>query len=123
MADTVSTRIRITGTADGLSGGGVANIGGNVMENSGAEIGQTVIVPLASGDNVIALPTGCLAVYVALPSDNLTITVLLKQDAGDVGWRLHKSRQNLITTDEDSPETALILNASGALAGVRVTFA
>jgi hypothetical protein len=82
--------------------------------------GQTVVMQLASGANVITPPSSSCttkAVTILPPATN-TADITLKGTTADVGIVLHNTDPTTIALD--SPTTILVLSAASTIDGVRL---
>ena len=85
--------------------------------------GQFQVIDLASGANTITVPTGGSSVAVAciiFPPNSNTDAITLKGVGGDTGILLHPTNPACISLG--AGVTSFVLNAGGAIAGVRFYF-
>lgn len=78
---------------------------------SGSLTAREQVVDLASGANTITVPTGAVAMIMALPSGN-TVAVTLKGISGDTGILLHTTYPLVLPLGSVS---TLVLTAAGAV--------
>lgn len=84
--------------------------------------GEIRIVDLLLGDNTITVPTGGTTVPIAaliVPPVGNVLILTLKGVAGDTGISLHLTNPSLISLNSVA---SFVLNASAAMAGVRIIF-
>ena len=84
-----------------------------------ASPGSVTFQNLSSGNNTITLPGGVSTVVscTILPPSGNTTAITLRGVAGDTGFRLHNTDPCTITFA--STVTDFVLNAGGAITGVR----
>ena len=87
---------------------------------NGATPAVVELVNLASGNNTITVPTGGSTVLgcTILPPSANTTNMTLRGVAGDTGVQLHDSDPSSIAIDP--AVTSFVLNAAGAITGVRL---
>lgn len=76
------------------------------------------LIDLDSGDNVILIPVGAVAITIIPPSDN-DKEIFLKGDPGDVGIQLNMVDPTSVGLGAVLP---IILNAEDDITGVRIIF-
>jgi len=107
--------IRLTGTVTGQASGD---------KNLAAEWDLTAAVvdvntvSLASGDNTITVPTGATVMLFIPPTSNAE-TIKIKGAAGDTGFTISPTKPTVFTYAAG----AIILNASGTVAGCEINWA
>lgn len=111
--------LTIMGASAGLSSGqktiGPATMTGN------ATVGAILDATLASGDNTFSVPTGATAVAIFLGTGSTTtIKVRTNLDAADAGIQVGGS--GFVAFPLPAGSTQVVLNASGVLAGVELSF-
>lgn len=106
----------------------VTNFSGDVGLNTtsraadnATSLGETEILDLAGGDNTITVPTSTgstLAGVTIVPPSGNTEALILKGVGGDTGIALHKTDPTSLGLD--SGVTSFVLNAAGAVDGLRL---
>lgn len=106
--------ITISGMQAGLPAG--ENIFGPVTITGKIVIGETLELPLASGDNTIAVPTTAVAVVIRGPSTNTTpVKLRTSKNSSDAGLQLCTGTTPTVYRFPATPPTSLILHASAAI--------
>lgn len=106
--------ITITGTSAGEPGG--ERIFGPVTITGKVVIGETLALPLAEGDNTIAVPSTARAVLVRGPQNNTTpIKFRTSTNSSDAGLLLATGTTPFVYPFPATIPTSVILHASAAI--------
>jgi hypothetical protein len=114
--------LTVTGMSAGLTSG--YKVIGPITITGSNPVGEIIDVTLASGDNTFMVPAGATAVLLALGSASaVTVKVRTNLNSGDMGLSIAPfggtgwAAFRLVTG-----VTSLILNASGSLPNVELSF-
>ena len=118
----MSGTLTVSGMAAGLVSG--EKLIGPVTTSGSNTIGQIDDATLAAGDNTFAVPSGAVAVAIFLSSaPSVTVKVRTNLNTGDGGLEIAPvSGTPWFKMDLVTGTTSIILNSSGSLSGVELTF-
>jgi hypothetical protein len=107
-----------TFTISGMSAGepGGERAFGPITIQGAVVIGETLSLLLNSGDNIIPVPTGAVAVMI-LPPQNNTATLKLRTslNSSDGGLQLNSGLMPFVYPFPSAPPTSLYLNSQSTL--------
>jgi hypothetical protein len=114
--------LTIGGMSAGLPGGQV--VFGPVTTTGSNPIGEVIPVSLAAGDNVVVVPAGAVAVAIFLgQAPAVTVKVRTNLNSGDAGTPIAPvSGTPWYKQDLPAGVTEVILNSSGSLPNIQVSF-
>lgn len=115
--------VTVTGMASGLPAGQFT-IGPLTTTGTNPAAGGILPGALASGDNTFAVPAGVVKAVICLgTAPAVTVKLRTNLNSGDAGTPIAPyAGIGFTVVDLPAGVTSLILNSSGALAGIELTF-